>query len=91
MPVSYSARTTPKPIYGHRAVQKKARRGGRHVHAAGNFAAYAGTSAEDLEHVLIFDFEGNKLAGPLDLEAADAWLAQEQLDRLSGGLLGGGS
>ena len=57
----------------------------------GNFAAYAGTSAEDLEHVLIFDFEGNKLAGPLDLEAADAWLAQEQLDRLSGGLLGGGS
>ena len=91
MATVFTSRNTPPADNPHNATQQRGRRLGVHILKARNFAAYRGTSADHLGHVAIYDFEGNKLAGPFDLEAADAWLDRAQLDRLSGGVRGGAS
>jgi hypothetical protein len=57
------------------ALQKRARRAGFYVIRARNFDEYRDIAAGLCGDVILFDLAGNRLTGPLDIEAADAWLS----------------
>lgn len=67
----------------HIALQQKALRIGYHALKARNFHAHRGTTADHLNHVLMYTLAGEQSGGPFSVEEADAWLDRAKLAKLA--------